>query len=183
MCKISDFDPQNSWKYLWNYLHLNGSEKLYQYLSRHPFWPWLLHIVKGIPNCSFQSDLFSMYFQNISNFWLIFHYFYLILSWIFFTIWFWIPKNAQVQGENTIKHNFKGFVFVRTKFKWSLIKEQTVALQIVITLLVILALPLVILALPLEILALVLPALPLVILVLTLVIIVLPLVILALYYY
>ena len=56
-----------------------GLEKMRNY-SKPANWPcyeYSWYIFKG---STFQSDLFSKYFQNISNFWLIFHHFYFFLS-------------------------------------------------------------------------------------------------------
>ena len=38
--KTVDFDHKKFGNIFWKYLHLHGSEKLYQNLCRHLFWPW-----------------------------------------------------------------------------------------------------------------------------------------------
>ena len=63
--KSSDFELQNSQKYFWHYLHLNGREKLYQLLFRHPFLPWLLHIwYAALTAPSNQLNVLSKYFNG-----------------------------------------------------------------------------------------------------------------------
>ena len=61
-------NPKMVKRVFWKYLHLHGSQKLYQYLCRHLFWPWYLHIFKAHPILHLNQDrFFNVFFKFVKK--------------------------------------------------------------------------------------------------------------------